>query len=46
MYGCFGRIGSTKAQSSSGTNNLPIASSMTRTAQVIRRLIKHGNGHF
>src|SRR5688572_9699633 len=34
-YGCFGRIGSTKAQSSSGTNNLPIASSMTTTVETM-----------
>jgi hypothetical protein len=42
----LGRIGSIKAQSSSGTNNLPMASSMTTTPDSLIDLLPAGNDHF
>lgn len=45
-YGCLGKRGSTKAQSSSGTNGLLIVSSMTATPNIVTERFRRSKDHF
>src|ERR1700733_7461219 len=45
-YGCLGRIGSTRFQSSSDTNSLLIVSSLTAMRPILTRSFRRDKGHF
>ena len=45
LGGCSGRIGSTNAHNSSGTNNLPIASSVTVMPSIVPTAAEYGNSY-
>jgi hypothetical protein len=46
LRACLEKIGSTNAHNSSGTNNLPIASSVTTTEGILDFGIEYGNVYF